>query len=61
MNDKQENIHAAASPADCVRMAKRNNWKLKRTKPNGDRILSTDCIFEGEQTTFEDTTYDNER
>ena len=40
-------------------MAKRNGWKLKRTRPNGDRLLSTDCILEGKQTTFEDTTYDD--
>lgn len=57
-NEPQENIHAAVSEKDCRRMAKLNGWTLNRTRENGDPILSVDCIFEGEQTSFEDTTYD---
>ena len=55
---EEENIHAAVSEGDCRRMAKRNHWTLKETRDNGDPILSVDCIFEGKQTSFEDTTYD---
>ena len=62
MNKKQgeqTNVHAAVSRKDCIRMGKRNGWKLKETRKNGDPILSVDCIFEGEQTSFEDMTYDD--
>jgi hypothetical protein len=27
-------------------------------RPNGDRILSVDCVFDGEQTSFEDERYE---
>lgn len=54
----EENVHAAVSRKDCDRMARRNGWTLIYTRRNGDKILTVDCIFEGKQTSFEDTTYD---
>jgi len=57
-NPPPENIHAAATPQDCIKMARKNKWKLKAIEPNGDPILSVDCIFEGEQTSFEDERYE---
>lgn len=53
-----ENIHSATDLKACVEMGKRYGWKLKRVRPNRDPILRVDCIFEGEQTSFEDTRYD---
>lgn len=54
----EQNVHSAVSRGDCIRMGKRNGWQLKDTRETGDPILAVDCIFEGKQTSFEDTTYD---
>jgi hypothetical protein len=54
----QENVHAAATPQACAEMGNRYKWKLKRVRPTGDPVLKVNCIFEGEQTSFEDTRYD---
>jgi hypothetical protein len=43
---------------DCVKMGERNGWDLIDIRPNGDRILSVDCVFDGEQTSFEDERYE---
>jgi hypothetical protein len=32
-------------------------WKLQRGKPTRNPILMVDCMFEGEQTSFEDDRY----
>lgn len=56
---EQENVHAAVSEKDCVRMGKRNNWTLKRTRRVPGPILSVLCFFRGPQTTFEDEIYDD--
>ncbi|MEM6501398.1 MAG: hypothetical protein AAF685_06130 [Cyanobacteria bacterium P01_C01_bin.89] len=55
---RPQKIHAAATPQDCAKMGDRNGWDLLDIRPNGDRILSVDCIFDGEQTSFEDERYD---
>lgn len=54
-----ENIHAATDPQKCVEMAKRYNWELKEIRTTADPILRVDCVFEGKQTSFEDTRYGN--
>lgn len=54
----EQNIHAAVSPGDCVKMGKRNGWTLKEARPTSGPILRFLCIFKGKQTSFEDTTYD---
>lgn len=54
----KENRHAATSKEQCKEMGKRNRWKLIRVEPTGNSILKADCIFEGEQTSFEDDRYD---
>ena len=54
----QENVHAAVTPQACAEMGNRYKWKLKRVRPTGDPILKVNCIFEGEQTSFEDERYD---
>lgn len=51
---KPENHHAAVSRRDCEKMGKRNGWNLMRVEPTGDPILKANCVFEGEQTSFED-------
>lgn len=51
---KEYNIHAAASAQYCEKMAKRNGWNLVDVRPNGDPILSKDCVFEGKQTSFQE-------
>lgn len=53
-----ENIHAATDPSKCREMAKKYGWKLKRVKPTRDKTLKVDCVFEGEQTSFEDDRYE---
>lgn len=54
---EQENVHGATDPQKCREMERRYGWKLKRVRPNKDKVLRVDCIFEGEQTSFEDERY----
>lgn len=54
---RPENIHAATDPKQCREMGARYGWRLKRVEPTKDPILKVDCIFDGEQTSFEDTRY----
>lgn len=57
-NDQDlENVHSVANPAACVEMSKQYNWKLKRIVRTRDSLLPIDCVFVGEQTSFEDTRY----
>lgn len=56
-----ENVHGAATPADCRKMAQRNKWKLKDiVKAAGGMALGVDCVFEGPQTSFMDETWQEE-
>lgn len=55
----EENIHSATDKEQCRKMGKRNGWKLKRIRKTKDPILKVDCVFYGEQTSFEDTRYGN--
>lgn len=52
-----ENIHGATDKEQCKIMGKRNGWRLKRIQKTKDPILKVDCVFYGEQTTFEDERY----
>ncbi|MFW5667524.1 MAG: hypothetical protein ACOC2Z_18640, partial [Coleofasciculus sp.] len=54
----KENVHAATDPDKCRDMERRNGWRLKKIKPTRDPTLKVDCVFYGEQTTFEDERYD---
>lgn len=56
--EPQENIHAATDPQACIDMAEKYRWKLKGWKLTTDKVLKVDCVFEGEQTSFEDERYD---
>jgi hypothetical protein len=53
-----ENVHSTADPKLCQEMAKRYGWKLERIVLTKDPILPVDCVFAGEQTSFEDIRYD---
>lgn len=57
--DNQENIHSATDRERCKEMGRRNGWALKRVKLTQDPILKVDCVFYGEQTSFEDDRYDD--
>lgn len=46
------NVHAATDEEQCEQMGRLNNWRLIDIEPNGASILSVDCIFEGQQTSF---------
>lgn len=46
--EKDESRHAAASEEDCINMARRNDWQLKRTAKTNQELLEVDCIFVGE-------------
>jgi hypothetical protein len=54
----QENIHGASDPQKCREMGKQYGWRLKTVKPAKSTILKVDCVFEGEQTSFEDERYE---
>ncbi|BAZ13785.1 hypothetical protein NIES4071_56250 [Calothrix sp. NIES-4071] len=56
---QKENRHAVTSPEYCKKMASKYGWKLKRIEKKGIGQLPYECVFEGEQTSFEDTTNDN--
>ncbi|NJN22981.1 MAG: hypothetical protein HC812_19675 [Leptolyngbya sp. RL_3_1] len=58
-SDNQENIHSATDRERCKEMGRRNGWKLKRVKLTQDPVLKVDCVFLGEQTSFEDDRYDD--
>ncbi len=58
MGDNRENIHAATDKKQCREMGRRNGWDLKEVRPTKDPILKADCVFKGEQTSFEDSRYD---
>ncbi|MDY7002596.1 MAG: hypothetical protein SWX82_01115 [Cyanobacteriota bacterium] len=60
-NDKNpENIHSATTPEECEKMEQKYGWKLKDIRFNKEqKILKVDCVFEGEQTSFEDSRYDD--
>jgi hypothetical protein len=55
---KKENIHAATDADKCEEMGRRYGWELKRVEPKNNPILEVDCVFFGEQTSFEDDRYE---
>ena len=58
---EEENVHSATDPDKCWDMGHKYNWRLKRIEQTCDRILKVNCVFYGEQTSFEDTRFgDNE-
>ena len=57
-DSSQENIHSATDPNKCKDMERRYGWRLKRIKPTRDPILKVDCVFYGQQTSFDDERYD---
>jgi hypothetical protein len=57
-NHNLENVHSATDPQKCREMEQKYGWKLKAIKPTRDPILKVDCVFHGEQTSFEDERYD---
>jgi hypothetical protein len=54
----QENIHSATDPEKCRDMERKYGWELKEIKPTRDPILKVNCVFTGEQTSFEDERHD---
>jgi hypothetical protein len=54
---EKENVHSATDPQKCREMAQKYQWKLKTIRPTKDKILRVDCVFYGEQTSFEDERY----
>jgi hypothetical protein len=55
---REENVHSATDAKKCYEMERRYGWRLKRIKPTKDKILKVDCVFRGEQTSFEDERYE---
>lgn len=56
--DQIENIHSATDPEKCRQMARKYGWTLKRIKLTRDPVLKVDCVFYGQQTSFEDKRYE---
>jgi hypothetical protein len=52
-----ENHHSATDPEKCWAMGRKYRWKLKRIEQTGDRTLKVNCVFYGEQTSFEDSRF----
>ena len=52
-----ENIHSATDPEKCRDMGRKYRWRLKRMEQTNDRILKVNCVFYGEQTSFEDSRF----
>lgn len=50
--EKPVNRHFATDKEQCKKMGKLNGWTLIEVRPTKDRTLKTECIFEGEQTSF---------
>jgi hypothetical protein len=59
MSKNHKNIHSATAPEQCREMEQKYGWKLVEVRQTQDKILKVDCVFEGEQTTFEDNRYGN--
>ncbi|MEG4288174.1 hypothetical protein Q5692_15815 [Microcoleus sp. C2C3] len=57
---EQENVHSATDPEKGREMERRYGWTLKRIKTNKDSPLEVDCVFHGEQTSFQDLWHDNQ-
>ena len=58
MTKDKKNVHAATDAKKCEEMGHKYGWKLKEVRPTKNPVLRVDCVFEGEQTSFEDTRYD---
>lgn len=54
----EENIHSVTDPDKCRDMERKYGWELKEIKPTRDPTLKVNCVFYGEQTSFEDERYD---
>lgn len=54
----EENIHSATDPDKCRDMERKYGWELKDIKLTRDPILKVNCVFYGEQTSFEDERYE---
>ena len=52
-----ENIHSATDPNKCWDMGRKYRWRLKRIERTSDRTLKVNCVFYGEQTSFEDSRF----
>ncbi|MBD1813915.1 MULTISPECIES: hypothetical protein [unclassified Microcoleus] len=52
-----ENIHSATDPEKCRDMGRKYRWRLKRIEQTSDRLLKVNCVFYGEQTSFEDSRF----
>lgn len=57
--DEPENVHSATSPDQCYEMEEKYDWQIKDIRPTQDKILKVDCVFYGEQTSFQDLWYDD--
>jgi hypothetical protein len=58
---KQEtNRHAVTDPELCEEMAQKYGWNLLGVEDTGVKDLPYDCVFEGEQTSFEDIRYEEQ-
>ena len=57
-DSSQENVHSATDPEKCRDMERKYGWELKDIKPTRNPILKVNCVFYGEQTSFEDERYD---
>ncbi len=56
-DETQFNVHSATNEDQCIEMGQLNQWELVRVEPTEDSILTVDCYFNGEQTSFEDERY----
>ena len=56
-SEPQYNIHSAVDREHCEEMERKYGWQLEDVIETEDPIIEVDCIFLGEQTSFEDERY----
>lgn len=61
IDESTENRHAVVDPSLCRAMGRKFDFgRLKRIERTKDTILKWDCVFEGEQTSFEQGVADDD-
>jgi hypothetical protein len=57
---QETNRHAVTDPELCEEMAQKYGWNLLGVEETGVKDLPYDCVFEGQQISFEDMRHENQ-
>ncbi|MEG4213451.1 hypothetical protein [Microcoleus sp. S13_B4] len=53
-NPKPENVHHVTDPELCEKMGEKYHWRLKEIRVTRNTPPDVACVFDGEQTSFQD-------